>query len=220
MMENKKEVRYEKEFGDICNANGIMIDRKGHDKIQALDVDEYYKPLIVQLQEFVKSDKADWTLQVGSISLYASRKVEDKEQSTPKTNVEEFLDITYDKKGNETGRKVSVPKTSRFILDHYIFKTIFGKKTETVYTYEDGIYVATGRALLQTTIERLLEDYSNNHSVREIVEKIKRSTEIKLEVFDDVTEELSCVENGILNVKTGDLVPHSPDYYFKVKFEI
>jgi len=82
-MEKKEVKQYELEFGKICKENGVAIDKKGHDKIQALDVDEYYKPLILQLKEFVAGKEKDYVLKVGKISLYASREIEEEKVKHP-----------------------------------------------------------------------------------------------------------------------------------------
>lgn len=75
-MENKI---YEKQFDELCTKNKIEIDKKGYDKLKSLDIDEYFKPLILQVQDFIKSGDIDVVLIVGDIKIYAKKEEPQKE---------------------------------------------------------------------------------------------------------------------------------------------
>jgi len=133
---------------------------------------------------------------------------------------EKCLDFQYDKKGDLKKVKVLIPEVVNALLNKYDFKTIFRSNSEEVFVYQEGCYVKNGRELIQTQTEKILEKYCVNHHVHEIVEKIKRNTAISKEKFDDIPEELVCLENGILNIKTGKFSKHNPKYLFKNKIPI
>jgi P4 family phage/plasmid primase-like protien len=57
-------------------------------------------------------------------------------------------------------------------------------------------------------------------AVNEVFEKVKRLTAISREKFDETPEELLCVKNGILNVRTKELLSFSPEYNFKTRMDI
>jgi len=146
------------------------------------------------------------------------------EQTEEKTRGEEptqsFVEFTYNSEGKIVGVKVLVPNVVDYLTEEYDFKTIFGSKTEEIFVYQDGIYTKNGREVIQTQTEKLLGEYCTNHYVIEILEKIKRLSAIPKEDFDKIPEELICLENGILNLKTREFLKHNPKYYFKSKIPV
>ena len=128
--------------------------------------------------------------------------------------------VEHDEDGNIKKVKVKIQGISNYLIKKHNFKTIYGTKSEDVYVYEDGIYVKNGREIIQIETEKILEKYSTNHYIKEIEEKIKRLTSISKEKFDHVDEELICLENGVLNLKTLEFLKHNPKYHFKSKLQI
>lgn len=129
--------------------------------------------------------------------------------------VEEFL--FTDDNGNE---KVSIDKVADYLLNKFSFKTIFGIKSDIIYLYNNGIWIKDGRGKIKTETERLLKSWCKNNLVNEILEKIKRKTEIKSDDFNKIPEGLVCLENGVLNLKEKKFLEHSPEYYFKTKLPL
>lgn len=157
-------------------------------------------------------------LEKKGINKYEKRELtEEEELEILRANC---LDIEYTKSGQIKKVNVSVSKVAYYLLNKYDFKTIFETKSEKIYLFSEGIYVKDGRETIQTQTEKILGQYCTNHYISEIVEKIKRKTAIPREKFENVIEELICLENGVLNLKTGKFEEHNPDYYFKVKLPI
>ena len=127
----------------------------------------------------------------------------------------EFLYI--DKRGN---KKISIPKITEHLLLCYDFKTIFGKKDEIVYIYNNGIYEPKGKELIKTEVEKLISSNSSSSVVNEVYEKIKRNTAISYDEFQEIPIDLICLNNGILNLRTKELIPFNEKYYFKTKIPI
>ena len=138
-----------------------------------------------------------------------------KEDEEKEVEGSEFLFI--DKKGN---KKVSIPRITDHLLFKYDFKTIFGKRDETVYVYNNGIYESKGKEIIKTEVENLITNNSSSNIVKEVYEKIKRSTAIDYEKFQDIPIDLICLDNGILNLRTKELTSFNPEYYFKTKIPI
>ena len=109
-----------------------------------------------------------------------------------------------------------------YLIDRFNFKTVFSNKDGSVWSFKNGIYVNNGIEVIKVQSERILGNFSKfkNYHVKEIVEKIKRCTAISCEEFDNIPTELICVENGIVNLTTGEFFPHDPKYYFKRKLPI
>ena len=100
------------------------------------------------------------------------------------------------------------------------FVTIFGKKSEEVWMYDEGVYKPTGRAIILTEAESLLGSWAKTAVVNEILNKIKRQTELSREEFDNIPKELLPLENGVLNFKTDEFLNYNPNYYFKTKIKV
>jgi len=139
------------------------------------------------------------------------------------TESPDFITIKYNDSGKEISRKVNIDEVADYIIDKFDIKTIFGLKEESVYIYEDGIWMPTGKGLIKNEIENLLKTYAKNNVVLEILEKIKRKTEFPRTEFDIVLERKACVENGVLDLRDVDnitFLPHDKKYFFKSKLPV
>ena len=137
-----------------------------------------------------------------------------------KINSDDFIKIERKKNGEIKLVKVEITKLAKYLIDKYIFKTIYGTKSESIFVFLDGIYQNNGREIIETNIEKILGTHCTNHHVKEIVEKIKRLTAISRDNFDKTPERLICLKNGLLNIKTLILEKHNPKYYFKRKLPL
>jgi len=101
---------------------------------------------------------------------------------------EDFLIIKYNKKGDKISTLVDIDKVAEFIENKFDVRTIFGIKEETIEVYNEGIWTIKGRGIIKAEIERILGVYARNNVVSEILEKIKRRTEISREEADIVPD--------------------------------
>lgn len=83
-----------------------------------------------------------------------------------------------------------------------------------VYSDEDGIYEPHGESFVQQEVERLMAAWASNQRVKEIVGKIERRAGIQARRLETAPEK-RVVANGILDVTTGEIEPHTPDQYHK-----
>jgi len=133
-----------------------------------------------------------------------------------------FIIEKSDSKGKIT-KVVDIDKVADYIINKYDIKTIYGLKEENIYVYEKGIWNITGKGLIKSTTENLLGMWSKNNIVNEVLEKIKRKTEITKKEFDNIPEYKRCFINGVLdieNIENVKFLPHSKEYNFKTKFPI
>lgn len=108
-----------------------------------------------------------------------------------------------------------VEKTSDYLCEKYNFITIAGKKADTLLYWDGRIYCNQARAIIKRDVEALLEGYAKINAVNEILAKIERRNYVSPEVFENVNVDLIPLENGVLNLKTFVLEPHSPKNYFR-----
>jgi len=137
--------------------------------------------------------------------------------------VERFLIIEYNKDGEIKKKLVDIDKVADYIIKKYNIKTIYGKQEESVYVYEDGIWIRKGKGLITAEIEKLLKVYARNNVVKEILEKVKRKTKEDKEKFDIVPTNLTCYNNGVMDftdINNIKLLPHDKKYNFKTKIPI
>lgn len=88
-----------------------------------------------------------------------------------------------------------------------------------VYEPQDGIYEARGEAFVQKMLERAAGDFVSNQVVNEIVGKIERMTVERGTHFESQPERL-VVDNGILDLHTGELEALSPAEYHRQKIAV
>ncbi len=117
-------------------------------------------------------------------------------------------------------KMVDINPLVSYLLSKNHFKTIFEKRGEVIYFYQEGIYKDNGREFVSSEAERLLQQYSNCHRITEVLGKIKRKTNIDRETFDEVSLNYICLENGVFNLIDLKLLPFDPKFYFKSKIPI
>ncbi len=138
-------------------------------------------------------------------------------------SLEDFLIIKYNKKGEEVSRSVNIDKVAEHIENKFNIRTIYGLKEETIEIYIEGIWNVTGKGIIKSEIEKILETYSKNNIVAEILEKIKRRTEISREKADDIPDYKRCVGDGVLELEDVNNIkfsPHNKNFNFRSKFPI
>lgn len=143
----------------------------------------------------------------------AVRKInEERDQtSTAPDDVKDYL--IYSAKWNTYF--VNVDKIADELIDEESFKTIFGKKHETIWAWDGKIYKTNGREIIKTRSEIILSTFAKTKVINEILEKIKRLTSVDVEEFDKIDTNLIPLNNGVYNIKTKKLEEHKPEYNFK-----
>jgi putative DNA primase/helicase len=93
-------------------------------------------------------------------------------------------------------------------IEEYHFKTV--TDTEKLYHYAHGVYLDDGETVLKALIEREFGDISDNRMVADVIGKVKRRTYIDRDLFNN--RPILNVQNGLLDLMTLELKPHTPDY--------
>jgi P4 family phage/plasmid primase-like protien len=109
-----------------------------------------------------------------------------------------------------------------YIMKNYEFVTIkdSASKTPYIYLYQDGKYSLEGRTELEKIIKGIFKGSAwSVHYKNEIMDYIKTE---KVKDRDEINppKHLINVNNGIFNLKTGELEKHSSKYYFLYKIPI
>lgn len=103
-----------------------------------------------------------------------------------------------------------VPKLlAEELMQEYTFITM--RDNEQIYVYQDGFYQPYAESLVKQECKTRLEEEYRINRVHEVLDFIKAST------FRHRLEELAQfvpLKNGVLDMDTGELKPHSPEYMF------
>ena len=86
-------------------------------------------------------------------------------------------------------------------------------KSEVIYVYRNGAYRPGGEAVIKREVEVKLGELATVHRVNEVIGHVLRSTYIEPEKFEAPVNLIN-LANGILNIDTGELKPHTPDVVF------
>ena len=116
--------------------------------------------------------------------------------------------ISVNKKGTQ---KVTVncPRLADEIRRDYIFKAI--KDTEELLVYKEGVFVPLGECIVKEQVaHRLLYLTTRNRSA-EVLHYVIVNSYVPREDFDREPYILN-LENGLLDLRTMEVKPHTPDY--------
>jgi putative DNA primase/helicase len=98
---------------------------------------------------------------------------------------------------------------TKVILSRYTFATV--EESDQIYWYRDGVYVSGGEVKIKKLCEKLYGFDLNIRQRAEIREHIRCKTYHKLADFDSNIDIIN-VKNGLYNLQTNTLTPHSPEY--------
>lgn len=89
--------------------------------------------------------------------------------------------------------------------------------TEELYRYDDekGIYVEKGEQFVGALLEEHVPRFHTENLHREVIHRLKAGNWYDRDDFGgDDRNPLVCVKNGVVDIETGTLEPHSPDLKF------
>ena len=112
----------------------------------------------------------------------------------------------------KTGKQkvlVHCPTLAEEIMHDYMFKTI--KDTEELYSYQDGIFVPYAECLVKEEVARRLGGLTTRSRTAETEHYIKVKNYMSRDEFDKDPYILN-LNNGLFDIRTKELKPHTPDY--------
>ncbi len=103
------------------------------------------------------------------------------------------------------------------IRNSFHFKTL--RDSEQVLVYEDGIYKSGGEIIIKEECQKIIPD-CKTHNCKEVINTIRRETHVSRDQEFDSYENLINLRNGILNLKTEQLQPHSSNFLFRIQLPV
>jgi P4 family phage/plasmid primase-like protien len=107
---------------------------------------------------------------------------------------------------------------ANLLLEKYRIKTIGNERVRDLFLYRDGIYIE-GVNILKAEIEQILGELCTKHAIGEIIDKIKNRSLADREELQSPRNFLN-FSNGVFNLDTKELSPHSPDHVFLTKLPV
>jgi len=163
---------------------------------------------------------------VKEVSLFSEAELETLEtfleNFSPRYERADVLEYHYNKNTQqEEIVGVDINKVADFLIKKFIFKTIHGNKIAETFCYNQGLYERVGDGFIKVESERLIGNKCSNYLVSEIVGKIQRKTSVsRKDFFENTPEHLSPHINGVVNLRTGELLRYKPDYNFRYKLPV
>lgn len=127
--------------------------------------------------------------------------------------LEQYEVFEKDKKGEPTG-SVNCSRLARVILEADSQNYAVTKDNQEIYIYNNSFYEPKGEAIAKERVQHYLNDAKGLNYVKgEVVGYIRNHKYIDREEFNPPANLIN-LKNGIYDIKTKQLIPHTPDYYF------
>lgn len=153
---------------------------------------------------------------VGTAPLKEYASLDERDQTIRQHN---NLEKNYELKAVfDADKKTGTHQMAEYLKGIYSVKTIHGTKMREIFIYKDGVYIA-GEETLKKEIREILIESCNIHYSKEIIEAIKDCTGANRKEFS-VDPNLINLQNGVLDIKSGVLIPHDPQYVFFNRFPV
>ena len=173
-------------------------------------------------------DLLNFLMAHNKISFFEARKLMMKRLGITDTGIQNTKGLSCDEIQEEVLTKLALRDNSvateiivRYLLDNfYIYTTRDDEKSE-VWIYNEGIYIPQGRTYIKEKCREILGDAYNAVTANRVLIKIEADTYILQDKFfrnEDIN--FIAVQNGILNLRTKELQPFTPDRFFFNKLPI
>jgi P4 family phage/plasmid primase-like protien len=116
--------------------------------------------------------------------------------------------------------EVSEQIVQQILAAEHIYTTQDDREPE-MWSYRDGVYIPQAKSMIKECTRQILGEAYTTHFAHEVIAKIQADTFIdQNDFFNNNKVDEVCVENGILNVITRALRPHTPDEIFFNKLPV
>jgi len=105
-----------------------------------------------------------------------------------------------------------IEEGTQFVMSKYKFLTIEESKEILFYDISKGVYVSPGDIIIEKELDKKYSYKLKTADITEIKNYVIRKTYTKREIFDSNLDIIN-LKNGLYNWRSGELSPHTPDYY-------
>lgn len=137
-----------------------------------------------------------------------------------KASPDKYVIKTVGKRG-KVSLSVDIAGLKKDFMAEFTFKTIPGTKgNDDILVYQDGVYTYNGETVIREECEkRVPTSILTTHNVREVRDHIARDTFAEREDFN-TQKYIINLRNGLLDARTLELRPHSPDFLSTIQIPL
>jgi P4 family phage/plasmid primase-like protien len=154
---------------------------------------------------------------------YANRKIKEREEAKKKQQLEQEQQHQRQPNNNNNNaisttsttkaeKQQLIEEGTRLIMSKHRFLTIEETKDILVYDEDKGVYVYGGEIIIEKELEEIFQFNLRSADIAEVKGHIQRKTFAKRLDFDADLDIVN-LKNGLYNIRTGILEPHTPEYY-------
>ncbi|MHB1050638.1 MAG: phage/plasmid primase, P4 family [Bacteroidota bacterium] len=131
---------------------------------------------------------------------------------------------TYDPEIDGSQKKFIESYAVDTMVSH-VNDVIYSVSDRMFYTYNEGVYHPIQDEDLKSQIEPMLHFYVSkqlitNTALNGVIERFKLRKEVRFEGEFDANPFMLNLKNGLLNLRTGDLVPHTPEVKSRIQLPV
>ena len=119
---------------------------------------------------------------------------------------------------NKKNSAEEIIAATNFLIERYTFATMKDTDEICYYDSDKGIYVKGGEVFIKKELAAM-HAYIPSHHVNEIINTIKSKTYTDRKEFDSNIEWLAC-KDCMINLKIGEIKPHSPDFMATIQIPV
>jgi P4 family phage/plasmid primase-like protien len=217
-------------YSEITNAKGqykVLIDmlHASVPKTSMKDIQEIVAnfAITIRTNNYHRETAKRWE----HISAY---RFKDRKNLNRFNNIADAIRCGNDPFRNEEG-KISTTEVAYYLIEKYHLKVIELKKEKRkdkfIYQYnsQKGVYETNGTSECAAEIDSIFGDDSGEGLRYEIIEKIKNKRNLWMSPDDfkpnrkDDEYLINC-KNGLVDVRTGNLMPHTPEYLSLIQYPV
>lgn len=137
----------------------------------------------------------------------------EEKELTPEEEAKEIVKIFKKNKAKATYY------LAKWMTRKYNIITV-GEKEREMFVYEDGIYFQAENQIIFPEIQNVLTDEVTKSAKLETFHKIADMTSKPRSIFETAKLNFIPLANGVYDMDTNVLLPHSPEFKFKYKFPV
>ena len=87
----------------------------------------------------------------------------------------------------------------------------------TLFMYDDGYFKSNGSSVIRSEVDRMLADQSKTPRIQSVIDLLRERCKKDYRGLNRKACQLINVENGMLDWKTGELLPHDESYFSTIR---
>ena len=166
-------------------------------------------------------DEKDFDRQWKQALDFANKKIKEREEAKQKQQQQQAKEQQEQSNNNNNKTPTTttradkqdlIEEATRLVMSKHRFLTIEETKDILFYDEDKGVYVIGREILIEKELDKTFDFKLKTADITEIRNYVMRKTYTKRQDIDPNLDIVN-LKNGLYNIRTGELSPHTPDYY-------